>query len=250
MPGQTAMRFLRKILSKDHKVSYSQCGEDLIIRFLFKALNITNPSYLDIGAHDPVYENNTYLFYRQGCRGVCVEPNPVVFRLLKHSRRRDTCLNVGVGSRKGLADYYVMTASTLNTFSKKEAQRVHETTHAKIDRVTQLPMVPVNEIIEENFDAPPNLLSLDVEGLEKEILTGLDLARIRPHVICVETLSFESELCHAHKRNDLVDLVLSQNYVLYADTYVNSIFVAQEFWKARLASSRIVKNSNCGGPPP
>ena len=44
------------------KKSYSQCGEDLIVKFIFDILNIKNPSYIDIGAHHPNYISNTALF--------------------------------------------------------------------------------------------------------------------------------------------------------------------------------------------
>ena len=57
--------------------SYSQQGEDLIILDIFRHLRLKRPSYLDIGAWEPVKSNNTYLFYRLGSRGVLVEPNPV-----------------------------------------------------------------------------------------------------------------------------------------------------------------------------
>jgi hypothetical protein len=45
------------------KVSYSQSGEDLIVRVYFDILGITNPTYIDIGAHHPYFISNTALFY-------------------------------------------------------------------------------------------------------------------------------------------------------------------------------------------
>src|SRR5262249_29835011 len=55
--------------------SYSQAGEDLIVRFFFYHQRISNITYLDIGANEPIQLNNTYYFYRRGFRGVLVEPN-------------------------------------------------------------------------------------------------------------------------------------------------------------------------------
>ncbi|MFM6249337.1 MAG: hypothetical protein ACKPEQ_09345, partial [Dolichospermum sp.] len=75
---KTVKRNFATLFNKDSKhISYSQCGEDLIINFIFNNLGIINPSYLDIGAHHPTYLSNTYSFYRKGCQGVCVEPDPV-----------------------------------------------------------------------------------------------------------------------------------------------------------------------------
>ncbi|HIL70794.1 MAG TPA: FkbM family methyltransferase, partial [Verrucomicrobia bacterium] len=61
---------------KKGKQSYSQCGEDLLIQFIFKTMKRSDLRYLDIGAHDPVKFNNTFGLYRAGHRGVCIEPNP------------------------------------------------------------------------------------------------------------------------------------------------------------------------------
>ena len=51
---------------KNSKKSYSQTGEDIIIKTALADLGISKPSYLDIGAHHPYYLNNTALFYKQG----------------------------------------------------------------------------------------------------------------------------------------------------------------------------------------
>ena len=57
------------------KPSYSQQGESLIVESICACARdpgIQDPSYLDIGAADPTWINNTYLFYRKGCRGVLI----------------------------------------------------------------------------------------------------------------------------------------------------------------------------------
>lgn len=78
-------------------VSYAQAGEDLIVGGIFDYLNLPQPTYLDIGAYDPIKINNTYLFYTRGCRGVLVEPNPDLTVRLSTKRPRDTVLPVGIG---------------------------------------------------------------------------------------------------------------------------------------------------------
>ena len=104
--------------------SYSQQGEDLIVESICGFLKILKPTYLDVGAADPVGDNNTYLFYCKGCRGVLVEPNPALCRRLKEVRPKDTLLNIGIGTTdQTAADYYVMSGPWLNTFSKEQAER-------------------------------------------------------------------------------------------------------------------------------
>lgn len=109
---------IKKILNKYFgiyiKFSFSQAGEDLIIKFIIDSLKIKEFTYLDIGANHPYNMNNTYLLYSLGFSGVCIEPNPLYFKQIKSQRKRDICLNVGVGVN-GLTegDYYNMNNSLL-----------------------------------------------------------------------------------------------------------------------------------------
>jgi hypothetical protein len=50
--------FKRKYGVKDHKISYSQCGEDILINYIFSLRGIVKPSYIDIGANHPFFINN------------------------------------------------------------------------------------------------------------------------------------------------------------------------------------------------
>ena len=61
---------------KNYKqISYSQCGEDLIMNFIFNNLRIEKPSYIDIGAHHPFWLSNTFFFYKKGSKGINIEAN-------------------------------------------------------------------------------------------------------------------------------------------------------------------------------
>jgi len=98
-------RRLRSAFPRHFRVEYayetfSQCGEDRILAFLFSQLAIATPRYLDVGTWHPCVDNNTYLFYRAGAKGVCVEPNPDLALLIRETRPRDELLNVGVSAEK------------------------------------------------------------------------------------------------------------------------------------------------------
>src|SRR5436305_366883 len=177
------------------RTSYSQCGEDLILEhILSEYLHITQPSYLDLGAHHPTYLSNTYRFYQKGGRGVCVEPDPVLFAPLQTARPRDVCLNVGVGaSEAGEAEFYVMSCRTLNTFSRQEAERYQSYGTHRIQEIVKVPLLSVNTILEKYFGSRPDFVSLDVEGLDLEILESFDFLKFRPHAFCVETLTYTED---------------------------------------------------------
>ncbi|HED37131.1 MAG TPA: FkbM family methyltransferase, partial [Ignavibacteria bacterium] len=149
-----------------YRISYSQLGEDLIVNFILKNFKIDKPTYVDIGAHHPIYLSNTYLFYKNGSRGICIEPDPELFRNIKKKRGNDICLNIGIGiEEEKLTDYYVISDKVLNTFSKEKAEYLVRTTSKKIESIIKIPLVPMSKIITKYLDNKvPNFISLDTEG--------------------------------------------------------------------------------------
>jgi FkbM family methyltransferase len=223
---------LRRRLVEGSRHSYAQCGEDLIIDYLFTTLKVPRVRYLDIGAHHPTYLSNTYFFYERGASGICVEPDAALAGAFSRTRPRDICLNVGIGPNDGVADFYQMSTPTLNTFSREQAEKYESHGQQRIERVVPVAIHNVNRVLEEHFDSAPELLSLDVEGLDMAILQSLDFMSHRPAVFCVETLSFTEDQSET-KLQEIIDWMTGRDYMLYADTYVNSIFVDNETWRRR-----------------
>lgn len=224
---------LDRLIFGDAKKSYAQCGEDLIVHFILNALKIIKPRYLDIGAYHPTLLSNTYLLYRKGCLGVCVEPDPDLYNQIKSKRKRDVCLNVGIGTtEKAHAEFYVMSSKTLNTFSKEEAERYQSYGNERILKVIQIPLVSVNTIIEQYLPDCPNFVSLDAEGMDQPILETFDFSRFRPDVFCIETLTYTEDKSEK-KNTQIIDFMISENYFPYADTFINTIFVERDGWRKR-----------------
>jgi FkbM family methyltransferase len=221
---------------KAAKLSYAQSGEDLIVSYMFEHLKLPITSYIDIGAWFPIDSNNTYLFYQQGCRGVLVEPNVDLAPLLRRERKGDTVLNIGIGvDTVKEADYYRMSGSALNTFSKEQAEQVVRESNGKVTilEVVKMPLVNINEVIEEHFDGgAPDFLSIDVEGLDLPILRTLDFVKHRPKVICVETLI----TCSTAENPEINQFLESKDYVMRGASFVNAIFVDKELLKRKLYS--------------
>lgn len=211
--------------------SYAQLGEDKVLAWLLLSLGITRPSYLDIGAFHPSYLSNTYLFYRRGASGVCVEPDPVLCSYYRRQRPRDICLNVGVGPEDGTqAPFFVMTSPALNTFSRDEAEAWQAEGRTTIRKVISVPILSINRIIAENFAGCPNLVSLDVEGMDLACLEAVDFARYRPEVVCVETVNSADERHKKRKVAGIAELMCEKGYFAAADTFINTIFVDKRRW--------------------
>jgi len=191
---------------------------------LYHELGIERPSYLDIGAADPILSSNTFLFYWAGCRGVLVEPNPTFVRKLRAARPRDIVVPVGIGvGAAEAADYFVVRdRPPLNTFSAEAAENLRRREGADvIERVLRIPLVPVNRLIEEHFGSAPDLLSIDIEGLDLAVLRTLDFGRHRPAVVCAETKS----PVDTHDGTGVARLLRARGYVPCAGSLYNTIFV-------------------------
>ncbi|MEO6719867.1 MAG: FkbM family methyltransferase [Ferruginibacter sp.] len=236
------MKLFRKVGEKflpNAQYGYSQFGEDLILAHLFAQFNIKRPVYLDIGANEPRYISNTYYFYLRKSRGVLIEPNPYLYKKLKKLRPHDTILNIGIGyDHVAEADFYIFPnyANGLNTFSEKEAKHWAEVGmkglgKIPIEKIVKMPLIPINDILGKYFEhKAPNFISLDVEGLDLEILKSLDFTKYKPEVICVETLAYD-ENQQTYKLHDIIDFMLTKDYDVYADTRVNTIFCRKDTFK-------------------
>lgn len=214
---------VKYILGPKYKKSYSQCGEDIIIGRLLKMLNISKPFYIDIGANDPVIYSNTYSFYEKGAHGILVEPNPALSKKIKNKRPKDIVLEVGVGVKKGALTYFMFDNHSLNTFSPEEASGAEKKGY-KVTKKTEIAIKTFGEIIAENDVKNIDLLSLDVEGLDLEILKSVDFKSCRPKIICVETQSFGTS---ENKKvvSPINAFLQSQGYVVAAMTPINTLFV-------------------------
>ncbi len=204
--------------------TYSQAGEDAILAFLFSSMN-KSPTYLDLGTNSPDWGNNTYIFYTWGSRGVLVEADRSLISKIEKVRPDDKVLNVGVSIyNQKSADFYIFSETSLNTFNKAEAEMREKIGKAKITKVVQVQLMSINDIISENFESYPDLMSIDIEGLDFEVLQFLDFEKFPIPVICAETCTYsENHIKHKDKR--IEHLLLEKGYFIYGDTYVNTIFV-------------------------
>jgi|SRR5689334_8095682 FkbM family methyltransferase len=211
--------------------SYSQAGEDAVLRFLFADRHVQRISYLDIGTNAPDFGNNTYLFYRGGSRGVCVEADRTLIPAIERARPEDKILNVGVAvGDQTEAVLHVFDVNGLNTFDADEAKRRAASGKYKVTDTVRVKLVEINSIIRENFARPPDLLSIDIEGLDLPVLKTLDFDRYPIPVICVETCRYSEN--HVRPKDPAIAAFMAtKGYDVYADTYINTIFVRRAWFQ-------------------
>ena len=209
--------------------SYSQTGEDKIIEFILSYLGEKNIglSYLDIGCNDYKNLSNSYALYRKGVRGVLIDANPIYIDEIKIYRPEDIVLNCGIGAKNSeKMKFYILNTPGLDSFnleSIEEAKR--QTPWIEIVDEIEVPVYTLDEIYEKYFASVPTIVSLDVEGLEMDILKSTNFEKYRPYIFIIETIEYREKISITNKRNDIIEFMQKNDYVEYAFTGVNSIFI-------------------------
>lgn len=138
----------------------------------------TKGFYLEIGGNDGVTQSNTYRLYRNGWKGILIEPNYQSYKLCKHFRRRDAIVNSACVSLSHEEPFVYLSDKNLESSQFNIALN---------DEKYIAPAKPLNSILREQ-QAPKfiEFFSLDVEGAELEVLKGLNFDEYEFGVILVE----------------------------------------------------------------
>lgn len=233
--GQGFVRSIR--VEAPPVISYSEFGEDMIINDLFDSIPLKSVSYLDIGANNPKFRNNTYLFYERGFRGVLVEPDSYLCGQLKHARPGDTVLNSGIGIDKEIkeADFYLFSekADGFSTFSSEEAKYWEETgldgKKHKIERIRKISLLNINEVIENYLTECPDFISIDAKGWNLQILETFDFEKYNPAAFCVETLALKKD-GSTYRIAEINKIFEKHGYFSFRETAANNIFVNKNLY--------------------
>ena len=79
------------------RTSYSQDGEDLVIKNIFK--NVQSGVYIDVGCYHPIEISNTALLYDKGWNGINIDISEYSIKLFNHLKPDDINLNLAVSIR-------------------------------------------------------------------------------------------------------------------------------------------------------
>jgi FkbM family methyltransferase len=207
---------------REPMISYAQNGEDVLLARLFGRQR--DGFYLDVGANDPTDFSLTKHFYDRGWHGVNVEPVPDAYARLRAERPRDTNLNLGVAARRGDRSFYeVVGQSVLSTFSAEQAALYRAEGRPVVERPVHV--LSLAEVCAAHVQRPIDFLSIDVEGLEREVLAGGDWERWRPRVVVVEATRPNTTL-PAHQEWE--PLLLEAGYLFAYFDGLNRFYVRGE----------------------
>lgn len=212
----------RELESMSNFISYAQNFEDVM---LWRALkHIETGFYIDVGANDPEADSVTKAFYDLGWRGLNIEPIPHWFQKLKESRLRDINLQLAVGSEPGEITLFEIPDTGLSTAERAIAGR-HEMERGYNSQELKVPMDTLANLCDKYHTAPIHFLKIDVEGMEKAVLEGIDFDKVRPWIILLESmLPSSQEECYSEWEY----IVLSAGYKYAYCDGINRFYLANE----------------------
>jgi FkbM family methyltransferase len=150
--------------------------------------------FVDIGAHAGIKNSNTYFFEKYlGWNGICFEPHPELFHLLKKNRK-SACFNCAVTPKDGIYSFIkheVSWVSGLTDFYNKahyEKWAVEESLKYGKSEIINVTGVDLNNLLRKMAIKKVDLLSIDTEGSELAILKSIDFEEIFFNVIIVENI--------------------------------------------------------------
>ena len=211
-----------RVLPKFARLSYSQEGEDLILERFFE--NKKNGFYVDVGAHHPKRFSNTYIFYLKGWRGINIDAMPESMIEFFKERPKDINLEIGVSKEQKEMVYHMFNQPAINTFSINEAWKSEGIERFKIIDKKTIKTLPLKMILKEHLpqNTKIDFMSIDVEGLDLEVIQSNDWERFRPKIVLVEDL-IKMDLTEIPKNNLIYQTLSLQGYELIAKTS-NTLF--------------------------
>lgn len=201
--------------------SYAQEGEDLILKRIFE--NQNRGFYVDVGAHHPYRFSNTFLFYQRGWRGINIDAMPNSMKLFERFRPQDINLEIPVGQEGQSLEYFSFNEPALNTFNKEAVEKILQKPQYKLLQTYKLKIQSLAKILESHLATNQEIdfMSIDVEGLDLEVLKSNNWSKYRPKLLLVEALGggdMEEILS-----SPLYAFLSDQGYKFFAKTF-NTLF--------------------------
>lgn len=185
-------RKFNKLLYKGSD-DYSQLGEQMVVMNILGRMDESkiNKVYVDIGAFHPYKGSNTYKLYLKNWQGVVVDPNPEKTKQFSIERPLDICITKAV-----IPDSWNMTEVEMHSSGALDAREsitpdLNKNNHLDQETTRQSYLaktIKISNVLKECVDnlGMPAFMSVDIEGLEGDLILGTDFAQYPVPVLCIE----------------------------------------------------------------
>jgi FkbM family methyltransferase len=204
------LKIIRDYIKNNYSTYTALNGLDKKIE---KYLNYKNGYYIEMGANDGINQSNTrFLEKKYNWRGMLIEPSEK-FTLLKNNRSKKNifssaaCCSFKNRDKVIRFTYYNLMTLALNLKNdvniKKHKMNAKKFSNDSYEFIKK--GIPLNDLLSKN-NAPKiiDLFSLDVEGVELEVLQGINHRSYKFKYLLIEVRNF----------NRINSFLLKKNYIL------------------------------------
>ena len=207
------------------RILYSNWGIDLLINDIFKKQK-EKGIFIDVGSHHPLINNNTYILYKRGWRGINVDLDFNSIDMFNFFRPKDHNIHTALSKEIGLADlYFFHNRAAKNTITKSRGKGAKSIKKVKTDTLNNV--IENSKINTKKID----FLSVDVEGNELNVLKGLNFKKYRPKIISIEFIKPNIKEFYQHDiknifKSDIYKFMISKKYKLVNWLHDDLIFMS------------------------
>lgn len=208
------------------KVSYAQNAEDIRVWRAFASMppeQVTGLRYVDVGANEPRHLSITASLYDLGWRGLLIEADPALAADLRRFRPRDIVIEKAAAAGPGELTFYRVPGTGLGTLDAAEAEvargRGFEVTSQTVTTES------LDSILSEHAITDIHFMTIDVEGAESIVLSGLSLETHRPWILCIEAVMPGTQV---PSHEEWEPRLLASDYSFAAFDGINRWYVANE----------------------
>lgn len=189
--------------------------------------------FIDIGASDGINLSNSQYLERLGWNGICIEPIPEVFNILKLHRKCDL-LNLAITEEEKIYKFLYVKGRRDNNYQMDMLSGIEEYyTEKRMERINteiqrhggekiyiDVQGKRFNDIITEtNID----FVSIDVEGAELPIIKSIDFDKYNIFAFAIENNPNANQ--NIEHNQELIDIMILNGYELVHTHSADNIFV-------------------------
>jgi len=200
-----------------YQISFSQFGEDQY----FKKFETKQGTYVEIGCNHPVLASNSFRLYLKGWTGLVVDGNALYKKFWNTARPKDIFINTLISANnKKEMPFYEHYAGFVSTGVKDHADQFNSEDFTLTYKDTK----SINEVLAANHIHSIDVLFLDIEGMDYEVLSSLDLALYKPKYICIEDHEYPTT---GNKSLSVISKYLNQNDY-FLDSMLSPSFIYKQ----------------------
>ena len=210
-------------------IFHAQINEDAIVVLLLKLIgkNLKEVTYLELGTNHPAKGNNTYSLYQMGGKGILVEPDRNLKNIINAVRPRDVLINKAISLDGEPKEFYVLNASAVNTlmYNAVADEYKEKMKDFGIKETYTVETITVNDCL-EMLGNGLDVFSIDIEGMDYEVLNQMNFYKYRPKIIIAEMVALGVK----EQQGDKIEKLLEKNgYFCFHNNSLNGIYVDEKY---------------------